>query len=268
MLNKVILQTQFGTPHPWSEQYFDNVRTLAPYGWSLYVFTPNLHPGQSGGNIRIVPMTIEQFDQLLGKQTGVSANNHLVNGKPAKFVSDYYPAYGRIFQEYIEGFDYWAHTNWDMVYGRLDHFLPDAELEKHEIWADDVRAINGIFTVYRNNEHVNNLFRLVPEWQAMFRIHELFGFDERHMTLLVRDLVDAGKLALGGPPYYGYHSYDRLPQHLPTPRLEVKPDGALIELFPDLFAQHLERCEDTAWRGRFGREIMSFHFSRTKRWPL
>jgi hypothetical protein len=256
-VKKVFLQTQFGTPHPWTQQYFDNFRRLAPYGWYLKVFTPHPHP-QSFGNIEIVPMTLGEFDERIAATCGVRPGNFLTPaGVPSKLVSDYYPAYGHILQEFIQGFDCWGHTNWDMVYGRLDHFVPDAVLAESDIWSDDVDAINGIFCLYRNNDRINNLFRKVPGWERMFVTHEPCAFDEHRMTEMVRTIRD--EIRFRHPQYFPNHSYDRLPQHRPNPSLYWEADGALIERLEEPLA---------APKGHYGREIMSFHFSRTKRWPL
>lgn len=258
MLKKTFLQTQFGDAHPWTEKYFQNVKMLAPYGWNLIVFTPNSWP--SSENIQIVPMTLEEFDGLIQAHCGVDPKNYLSNGVPAKLVSDYYPAYGAIFQDYIHDVDFWAISNWDICYGRLDHFIPDSVLEQVDIWSDDVNAINGIFTLFRNNEYVNNLFRQVPDWETSFTVHEPCAFDEIQFTKTVRESVARGELRFGYPPYFGYHSYDRLIQHQPKPNLYFEEDGALIERYDD-------RTHFPARRPWFGREIAMFHFSRSKRYP-
>lgn len=261
-LKKVFLQTQFGEPHSWTEQYFENVKMLEPYGWFLKVFTPN--PWKSEANIEIVPMTIHDFDALIEKRCGVAPGNFIHNGRPHKLVSDYYPAYGHIFNDFIRGFDFWAHTNWDMVYGRLDRFIPDDTLGSLDIWSDDVNAINGIFCVYRNLYGINNLFRQVPQWEKAFTEHSLFAYDEVYMTRLMRRLQAEGShVRFGYPRYFGHHSYDRLVQHTPAPNVYFESDGALIERFEDTVHPHVSFP-----KGHFGREIMAFHFSRTKKWPI
>ena len=264
LLRKVFLQTQFGSPHPWTERYFANFQGLARYGWELKVFTPN--EWKSSGNIEIVPMTLSEFDALVESRCGVNPKNWIQpNGAPKKFVSDYYPAYGHIFQKYIAGADYWGFTNWDCVYGRLDRFIPDSFLDACDIWSDDVETINGIFTLMRNTERINNLFREVPGWERCFTDHAPQAFDEHRFTEAMRKAKAEGRIRWGYPQYGGLHSYDRLAQHQPRPRLRVAPDGALIELNNDIAgaaAQHYS-AEKTP-----GREIMMFHFNYTKQWPL
>jgi hypothetical protein len=256
VLKKVFLQTQFGTPHSWTEQYFENFRKLAPYGWYLKVFTPNLWP--SSENIEIVPMTLSDFDGLIEKYCRVRPGNFLRNGVPDKVVSDYYPAYGHILQDFIKDADFWGFTNWDMVYGRLSDFVPDEILASCDIWADDVNAINGIFSLFRNDPRINRLFEQVPDWRSAFADHAPCGFDEHQMTRTVQELSAAGEIRFLFPRPFPYHSYDRLSHHVPAPRVYFDPSGALIERFTDVVLPTKE----------VGREIMSFHFSRTKRWPV
>ncbi len=276
MLKKVFLQTQFGSPHPWTAQYFDNVVQLARSGWEMIVFTPNKTPEYCSSlveglpwtqnrNIRRVEMTLERFNTLLEEKTGAAIDNKIVEGRPQKLVSDYYPAYGQIFEDYIQTADYWGFTNWDMVYGRLSHFIPDEELVKWDIWSDDANTINGIFTLMKNTESVNNLFRAVPEWQQKFEDFAPQAFDEHHFTEAVRRYSADNFVRFGYPKYGGLHSYDRLAQHQPKPRLRMADDGALIEIFNDVKGSSVQYYNQEQAPGH---EIMSFHFSHTKAWPL
>jgi hypothetical protein len=266
MLKKVFLLPQFGPLFDWTEEYLAHIATLAPYGWHWKILTPHSYRSKSA-NVEIVPMTFRDFDDRVMATTGVTTGNFLdAAGLPAKLLSDYYPAYGEIFSDLLVGFDYWSITNWDVVYGRLDHFLPDDLLRGFDIWSDDCRHVNSLFCFYRNAPEVNRLYRRVPHWTEMFGYHgrPLFGFDELHFDALIRVLADAGEVRFGHPPYFALHSYDRLVQHRPAPNLTIMPDGALIECFDD---PHPGLANYPPWRGMFGREIMYFHFIQSKRWP-
>ena len=227
----------------------------------MKVFTPN--PWKSNGNIEFIPMTVEEYDELLFETTGVKADNCLTaDGVPAKLISDHYVAWGQVFHRYIRDVDYWGITNFDVVYGRLDRFIPDEILGQFDIWSDDGSpAINGIFTLFSNDDRINNLFRLVPDWETSFTVHEPAAFDEIQMTNLVRKLSESGEIEFGHPAHFGYHSYDRLVQHQPKPNLYIAEDGALIERFEDHV--HAPSLVD-----HYGREILAFHFSKTKTWPI
>jgi hypothetical protein len=260
VLKKVLIQTQFGSPHPWTAEYLEHFERLADTGWILKVFTPNNL--RAGRNVEIIPMTVEEFDVLVELNCGVKVGNHLKNGVPSKLISDFYPAHGAIFADFLKDADFWAISNWDCVYGRLSHFVPDSLLEEIDVYADEgCVAFNGIFTLMRNVCRVNDLYRQVPDWESSFTRHEPTAFDEVQFTHTLRDAVVRDEILFGHPSNFGQHSYDRLIQHQPRPNLYFEDDGALIERYED-------RTHFPARVGWHGREIPLFHFSRTKAWPL
>lgn len=262
MIKKVFILTQFGTPHEWTEEYLKNIAHLEATGWYWKIFTPNKYENVPS-NVEIVPMTIEELNTLMEKKLGINPNNYLLeNGLPSKHVSDFYVANGLIFEDYIKGFDFWGITNWDIVYGRLSHFIPDELLNNCDIFTDDVATINGIFSLYKNTEKVNNLFKEIPLWENLFTIHELFGTDEYHMTEVVRKASKEERIVTLFPQYYFLHSHDRLENHIPKVKLETKEDNSLWELYADMGTPDWIHA-----RPFIGREIAYFHFIRTKRWP-
>ncbi len=260
-MNKIFVLTQFGKPHPWTQKFIDSVQFLGEYNWYFKIFTPNTF--QSKGNVDIVPMTIEKFNSLVKKNCGVDPEIEIKNGLPTKPMSDYYIANGLIFKEYLEDADFWGITNWDVLFGRLDHFVSDESLEQCDIFSDEIQTINGVFSLYRNEAKINRLFKKLPLWKRYFISEELFGTDEIGMTNVVQREVQIGKLRFMTPKYYPMHSHDRLSNHVPTISLNRKPDNSLWDLQKD--------TNPPEWvhkRPFIGHEIPYFHFSKTKRWPL
>lgn len=260
-MRKVFILTQFGSPHSWTEQFINHVSTLEKDGWYFKIFTPNREYSNTG-NVEFIPMTIEEFSDLVAKTCGVHPSNYLKDGIPSKAMSDFYIASGLIFQDYIKGFDYWGITNWDIVYGNLSKFIPDSEIAKYDIWSDDMNTINGIFCLFKNEPYINSLFTEIPNWQNMFRTHTLYGTDEYHMTEVVRKASQEGRIKFGYPKYFPLHSHDRLDNHVPEVRLERKEDGSLWELFYDTAPPNWQHARPT-----MGKEVAYFHFIRTKKWP-
>lgn len=261
-MKKVFILTQFGEPHAWTQQYFENVKKLKKYGWYWKIFTPNKLEN-APSNVEVVPMTLKEFDQLIEKNCGVNPQNKLAPF-PTKPVSDFYIASGQIFQDYLKDADFWGITNWDVVYGRLDHYLTDETLSQCDVWTDDVNIINGVFSLFRNTYKINNLFREVPDWEKKFTEHKLFGTDEYDMTMLMRKVVAESRAVYMYPAYYPFHSYDRLKQHVPTPQLEIQNDGSLWERFYDV---NPPIGYVNFPKGYVAKEIMYFHFNYTKTWP-
>ncbi len=146
------------------------------------------------------------------------------------------------------------------MYGRLSHFLPDELIKSCDIFSDDINTINGIFTLFKNQEEINVLFKQIENWQELFTTHQLYGTDEYHMTDVVRKNHET--VTFFSPLYYPLHGHDRLEQHVPDVKLSIKPDGSLFELSRDVNGPNWEHA-----RPFIGREIPYFHFIRTKAWP-
>ena len=68
---------------------------------------------------------------------------------------DFKAVYGIIFEDYLQGYDYWGFCDMDMVFGDLEWFFKKYNLElydKFHAW--------GHLTLFRNTKENNNRFRL------------------------------------------------------------------------------------------------------------
>jgi len=257
-MKQCFILTQFGSPHDWTQKYIENVQKLKPYGYYWKIFTPNKF--ESKGNVEIIPMSVEGFNDLTEKKLGVNPKMFIVNGMPSFHMTDFNVVLGAIFEDYLQGFDYWGCIGWDILTGRLDHFV---KLDC-DIWSDDVGAINGTFCLWRNNKEINNLFKKMPNWERYIAQlpcpkcsgtgdkHVLVGTDEYILTELIKDRLTC-------PKYYPVHGHDRLERH----EIELKDDGSLWELNRDIGHPNWKYGHDY-----FGREIAYYHFMTTKHWPL
>jgi len=270
-LIKTFVLLQLGKPHAWMDQFLGHVEPLARYGWRWIIATP--HALAAPANVRILPMTAEQFADRCASATGVRPNLFITqNGVPSVHVTDYCVAFGEVFAPELVGSDFWGMTNLDVVYGRLERFISDDEIDGYDVWADDVDTVNGVFTLFRNTPRVNALYRRIPHWQGKFAQppcprcvsgvgeHTLFGTDEYDLTAVLRS---DRNISFGGPRRFPLHSHDRLEQRVPQPKLARDDDGTLWELFADMAPPAWEHA-----RPLIGREIPWFHFNRTKQWPL
>lgn len=78
----------------------------------------------------------------------------IVLDKPYK-ICDYRPAFGTIYEEFLNGYDFWGHCDPDIIWGRLDHFITNEMLDQYErIYT------RGHLSLYKNNEKMNNIFRI------------------------------------------------------------------------------------------------------------
>ncbi len=263
-MKKTFIILMLGKSFPWIDKFINSVQHLKKHGWEWKIFTPNKI--KSKGNVEIVPMTIDEFCTLVGDKTGITPKIFITDkGIPSVHVTDFMVAYGKIFEDYLDC-DFWGMMGGpDILFGRLDHFITNSLLGDCDIFTDDPKAINGCFTLFRNIPEVNNLYIKISNWKNAFSQssclgclgefqHTLYGTDEYGLTEVMKN----SKLRYKHPKWYPLHGHDRLATH----QIELKPDGSLWELNKDTPPNWVHANK------YFGREIMFYHFSQTKKWPL
>lgn len=67
-------------------------------------------------------------------------------------ICDYRPLYGLIFEDYINGFDFWGHCDPDIIWGCLCNYINDNILENF-----DKIYISGHLSIIRNEKRINYL---------------------------------------------------------------------------------------------------------------
>lgn len=82
-------------------------------------------------------------------------------------LCDYKPAYGYLFEEYLNGYDFWGHCDLDLLFGDLRKFFPEEELNKY----DKIGHL-GHLSLYRNCSEINTLF--MAEIGGSTRYKEVF----------------------------------------------------------------------------------------------
>lgn len=93
-------------------------------------------------------------------------------------VCDYRPAFGEMYADEIQGFDFWGHTDLDCVYGRLWDYISDELLVGIDIYSNDpYPQMCGPFTLYRASV-ASHVFRAARGWRTIFQDPEHHAFDE------------------------------------------------------------------------------------------
>ena len=123
-------------------------------------------------NVKVINMT---FTELRQKVQSCFDFDICLN-KPFK-MCDFRPAYGLIFKDYLDNYDFWGHCDFDCIYGDLRKFLPEDILEKNE----RIYCL-GHLSLYKNNDKINNIFKnkLDEEtnYKNIFTKERPFSFDE------------------------------------------------------------------------------------------
>ncbi len=140
----------------------------------LYLFNDRSSQPATGGNIKKIPLTFEQFNELASQKLGIQV---LANW--GYKLCEFKPAFGIIFEDYLKDYNFWGYCDPDIILGRISSFITEEVLEGYDIiTASEVQFV-GHFTLYRNTENINNLFRQTDDYIKIFTDNEhYYNFDE------------------------------------------------------------------------------------------
>lgn len=122
-------------------------------------------------NVKVISLTLEDFRSLACEKLKMD-----VTLDRAYKCCDFRPAYGIILQDYIRGYDYWGHCDFDMMFGDLQHFF-----DKENLYAYDKFLTLGHLSLYRNTTECNGRFMLEgseKNYEEIFTSPGSYAFDE------------------------------------------------------------------------------------------
>lgn len=127
---------------------------------------------ESKANIRVIKMNFIDFrNQIQSK-----FDFEIALKTPYK-ICDFRGAYGYIFSEYIQGYNFWGYGDIDVIYGNIRHFLTDAVLSQNKVLLGF-----GHLTLYKNTEECNRFFETKIEgfqyYKDVFSKPRNYLFDE------------------------------------------------------------------------------------------
>lgn len=189
-----MIMPYFGRWPNWFELFMETCKHNPNIDWLF--FTDCGEPENKCGNVKFVKMTLEKFRTQASKKLKLD-----INLKRPRKLCDIRPAYGVIFDDYLKGYDFWGHSDVDVMYGDIRKFLPDDVLANYDILTMFGREgskrtgcykerISGHFALYKNCEKVNRLYESTNEYREVFRTERHLIFDEKSMYRIVKNFKD------------------------------------------------------------------------------
>jgi hypothetical protein len=170
--NKIIvLITYFGN-FPW---YFPYFLHSVKFNRSIdfIIFSDSSYEGDLPSNVRIVNKDLDEIRILASKKLGLRVSIDY----PYK-LCDFKPAYGLIFEDYTEGYDFWAQSDIDLIFGDLRSLLNSKILNTYDFVSMRHDYATGCFTLFRNNSLMNYFFKRSRAHEKAFTTSSYLGFDE------------------------------------------------------------------------------------------
>jgi hypothetical protein len=130
---------------------------------------------ESPPNVRVVEMGLDDIRERARKRIGIREPAI----KRSYKVCDFRPGFGLMFEDYLYEYDFWGHTDIDLIYGNIRNAIDKNILKNKDIISGKSYYLTGWFWLFRNCEKTNNIFRKSGDYEkVMGGEEEYMGFDE------------------------------------------------------------------------------------------
>lgn len=167
-----VLIPYFGAWPVWFRFFLESCAWNPDYRW--VIFSDCTPPDDPPANVRIVQVTFSDYCALVSSRLRIA----FAPASPYK-LCDIKPALGEIHAEELDGADFWAFGDLDVIYGDLASYFTIERLSRFDLFATHARRISGHLCLIRNMPDMNAAFRRVRGWQEIFETAEHRAFDER-----------------------------------------------------------------------------------------
>lgn len=165
-----ILVAYFGKLPDYFQLFLNSCKTNPSFDWIIFSDDDSIYDYPD--NVHFVKMGFLECKKLIQSKFDFQITLH----KPQK-LCDYKCAYGVIFEEYLQEYDWWGHCDLDQLFGDLNQFITRDILEEY----DKLFSL-GHLTLYRNSFDNNRVFMRemdgVSRYKEVFTIERGCAFDE------------------------------------------------------------------------------------------
>jgi hypothetical protein len=181
----VLIIPYFGKWPIWFEAHLLSIEKNPTINW-LFITDCEM-PIDYPKNVRFVSTSLKELNIKVNTIVGVTVP--LTTRK----LCDIRPAYGKIFEEYLQDYDFWGFCDVDIIWGDIRKFITEDILNQYDIISSRKGSISGHFTLIKNNFEFNTLYRQIPNYSKLFEKHKFMWFDENVFT----DYLKANESTLG-----------------------------------------------------------------------
>jgi hypothetical protein len=201
----------FGKWPIWFPAFLRSCQDNSTINWIFFTDcdSPTHHPS----NVVFYHKTVLQVTELIRKTIGKEA---ILDD--AYKVCDYKPAFGAVFEEYLNEFDFWGHCDIDIIWGDIRKYTTKEILDTYDIFSTRKGRMSGHFSLFRNIVSINELFRQSSEFGWVMRQVKCCAFDEEGMTRLVARLAHAGSILVYWPKFMHNYAHQKTDSPSTLPR--------------------------------------------------
>ncbi len=125
-------------------------------------------------NVRSAPFSLKELEQRVETELGIRTT--FSHGYK---LCDLKPMYGLLFKDYLQSYEYWGHSDFDLVLAPSLHgFLSEKFSEGFDVLNLHSQFSHAAFRINRNSSTVNQLFQTSRDWREAVTSERWVGFDE------------------------------------------------------------------------------------------
>lgn len=167
----------FGKWPFWMPFFFQSCRYNPTVDWLF--FTDCGVPPDCPPNVEIRASGYDEYRALVSARLGID----FAPSSPYK-LCDLKPALGFIHADSLEGYDFWAFGDLDLVYGDLRRYFTAERLSRHDLLSTHFTRVSGHLCLLRNDRRMREAFMKVPGWRTALADPEHRAFDEKAFSKL------------------------------------------------------------------------------------
>lgn len=124
-------------------------------------------------NVHLIYKTLEEINVIATEKLGFKTNI-----KSTYKLCDFKPTYGLLFSDLLNKYDFWGHSDIDIIFGNIRKFITDDLLTDHDLIAVRHDFLTGYFLLFKNNEKMRMLFKHSKDYKKVLSSERHYCFDE------------------------------------------------------------------------------------------
>ncbi len=178
-VKKVLIIPYFGAFPSYFDLFLDGCRLNESFCDFIF-FTDQVICADLPRNVTTVSMSFADFRHLVRKKINVDFPDN-----PYR-ICDFKPCLGKIFEDFIEAYDFWGHIDIDLILGDLSKFLPESTFSNYE-----KIQTKGHLSFYKNDSYVKNYYLLhstrAYSFDDVLKFDRNCFFDEVMLPYILRE---------------------------------------------------------------------------------
>ncbi len=172
-MNKKVAVITFclGNVPYWIDYFLKSCSSNDMVDWLF--FTDHPVKGEYESNVNIINTSLDKLSKLISEKIDLQ-----INIKHPYKLCEFRPAFGVIFSDYLQDYDYWGYCDNDLIFGDIFFFLGDAFNKDYHIISPHNKFVHGHLCLLKNTSEINNIFRLSSDYKDIFSSEKLHVFDE------------------------------------------------------------------------------------------